>query len=324
MIHLKRSKCGYEDYICRGIPSIPILQPPVCDNTPYDKTPTMDRQVDNNFLNLPVKFKSIVQSTTVLDLSGITFQHCITEYNPLQGGLMNAFDTLANNSQGYLQEELDALDCFASNSEQPIGILLPSPQLSSFQNVPMLAVPTVALSAAQTGSAAASRAILSGCRGLVITARSTGSYKLRFSVSAGSIFLQNNSSQAPVQLSLKPLNEIQISGQENVASVDVYIVAQYDVVARMWLATLDYTTASHPKENTTPTMWIKRKHLGTIKYNSGRIVDVIQSQCGPVDMRDWVSQIGLPQSSGAQSFLFVIQYQGSSAKKKWVEVRDCS
>ena len=278
MIHLKKSRCGYRDYICTGIPSIPVLQDPVCDNIAYDDSPQSGREKDNNFLNLPQKFKGIVQSTTVLDLNGIVFQRCIKEYNPLQeDGLLDAFKLLAQNSEGYLKTELTALDCFGSDSsQQPIGILLPSPDLSAFNNIPTLAVPTVALPS-QVDPQTSSRSILSGCRGLAISARVTGSYKLRFSVSSGKLYLQNDQDGQPQQVQVNALNNIEVRGRDNVSSVDVYAIAQYDIPTGKWKAVIDYTTDGHQKENDAPTKWIKRKHLGTIKYNSGRIVDVIQA-----------------------------------------------
>ena len=330
MIHLKKSRCGYKDYICTGIPAIPVLQDPVCDNIAYDNSPQSDREKDNNFLNLPQRFKGIVQSTTVLDLSGIVFQRCIKEYNPLQeDGLLDAFKILAQNSEGYLKIELTALDCFGSDSpQQPVGILLPSPDLSAFNNIPTLAVPTVALPS-QVDPQTASRSILSGCRGLAISAKKLpGSYRLSFSVSAGKAYLQNDQEGQPQSVDIKAVKDIEIKGQKdgqkNASSVDVYIVAQYDIPTRQWKAIIDYTTAAHQKQNNTPTKWIKRKHLGTIKYNSGRIIDVIQAECGPVDMRDWTSQQKLPaRNSGGSRYVMTFGYKGNSAQKGWIQVKDC-
>lgn len=342
MIHLSKSRCGYLEYTCTGIVQLPPFPQPSCDTTNYDIV-SDSRSQDNNFLNLPRSFIGVVSSVNFIDLSSVAIKNpydCIQEYDPLKGRLIDAFDKVASNSSYIANRgnQKQILDCYSNSLSQGPGILLPSANLSAFSPIPLLAVPTVALPSAQVSSVSARGAVTSGCKGLCVTAKATGSYTVTFSIRAGKAIVSVTDSGEPVQIDVPALqNQVanlqqsQTRGllrsennnsDEDKKKIQVYVIAGYDVQQGTWQAVVDWKSENHNFSPTTPDHYIKLKLLATIVYVDRSTVDVIQGQCSPIDLRDWVSQQGLPTADG-DSDLYVFSYVGSSTKKGWIPVKDC-
>lgn len=324
MIHLNRPQCGYSGYTCTGIKSLPPFKPIICDNINYD-TVNSNRPQDNNFYNLPVKFKGVVSAIDFIDLSDVQITDpytCIHQYDPLNGNLIDAFDPIAQN-QSYIQNRGDQkaqLKCYQDSDSEGAGILLPSASLGTFSPVPMLAVPTVALAAASATQAVAAAAVLSGCQGLRVTAKVTGANRIKFDVSAGKAIIGSLSDGTPVTVNVSKLSKT-VSGKSNVKNIQIYLVAGYNIQTQEWKAVLDFKTPGHNFDNSTPKRWIKQKQIATVAYMNRYRADVIQSQCSPVDLRDWVSEQSLPSENNQN--LYVFTFQGNSYKKGWTAVKDC-
>lgn len=326
MYRLPKSRCGYTEYTCTGIRQSPVLNQPVCDNTNYDQTATA-RPVDNNFYNLPVGFKSVIQSTDFLDLSNVQIWKqgcCVTTYDPFQtGGLTNTFSKVKDN-QDFIAQQSDfnsCIQCYTENRIQAPGILLPSAELSSFYPVPLQAVPTVALSEPKGGSTSVRGSIHSGCDGFKITAFSQNLNQVTFSVQGGAVYVQVGADQTPIQLLVPGLFDEVVQGRQDVETIQIYAVAGYDISLGEWRAVLDWKSKNNDFYSTTPKRWMKLAQIGTIHYQSRSTVDVVQGQCSPADLRDWVSEQSIP--STVDGDLFVFSMRGGSAKKQWLPVKDC-
>lgn len=322
MIHLRKDLCGYSVYTCQGIKQMSELSQPVCDNKNYDLN-SDSRSCDNNFLNLPREFRSVVQNVSFVDLGQDAIwdeEKCVTDYTPLQGNAIDAFASLQKND-AFIAAYGDysaALQCYSNSSMEQPGILLPAARLSDFSIVPLQAVPTASLAAAvdQTGT---SRGIKSGCQAFCVTAKATGSYKVTFSVTGGYLYVSTDSSGQPVAIAVDALTNEVCQDKQDVESIAVYAIAGFDVTTGTWKGVLDWTSHNNGFYQTTPTHWVKKKQIATIKYVNRQIIDVIQSECSPIDLRDWVSEQAIPFDDG--NYVFV--YKGNSAQKEWVEVRDC-
>lgn len=324
MIHLKKGLCGYSQYTCIGIEQSPVLQAPVCDNKNYDIL-SDSRSVDNNFLNLPVAFQSVVQSVPFVELGKTAVwdaTKCVTDYTPLQGNAIDAFYYLQSNSAyvaGY-GDFKNSLYCYDQDKIEHPGILLPLAQLSAFGVVPLQAVPTAALPVSTwQQSVYYSRAIKSGCSGFRAEAKSIASYKVSFSITGGEVYVATDDSGAPVAIEVKDLLNQECQGKQNVSNIQIYVIAGFDVIKGEWKAVIDWKADEYEFFPSTPKKWIKQKQIATIKYAGRQTVDVIQSECSPIDLRDWMSQQAIPFRDG--NYVFV--YKGDSATKEWVRVMDC-
>lgn len=323
MIHLKKDRCGYQIYSCTGVSVMDAFQPPVCDNTNYDQTQAQ-RPQDNNFLNLPKQFQAVVQNVPFADLGRDAVwdaSKCVTDYSPLSGGLFDAFSYLSSNDEfiRHYGDFSQRIQCYSDSSVQTPGILLPLPALSAFSSIQLEAIPTNALPAADAPSGDSNRGIKTGCQGFQVSAQVTGAYQILFSITGGKAYVAASQNGTPSYISVDGLFRQQCQGKANVENIQIYLIAGFDVLAGQWSAVIDWKAPNRTFSGTTPSSWFKMTQLATIKYINRWTVDVIQSQCSPVDVRDWVSEATLPSRDGNYVFL----YNGNSAKKGWIQVQDC-
>lgn len=134
--------------------------------------------------------------------------------------------------------------------------------------------------------------------------------------------------------------------------IEIYVIAVYDPTAndQKWKArivvfpSVKSTVTGQPSAISTLQKQIQKitnvkyAQIGTIIYsqrpdpysNNGdtvyRTYDVIQTQCSPVDLRDWVSQTPIPESSEGQqtgTARYVFTMRPNSNIKEWLPIKDC-
>ena len=324
MIHLSKPRCGYRGYSCVGITQIEPFKAPNCDTTNYDIA-VSPREQDNNFLNLPKKFAGVVRAVTFIDLSDVSIRDpytCINEYDPLNGNAIDAFDIVADN-QSYRTvkgNQKAALTCYSDSGIQGQGILLPGASLGAFSPVPMLAVPTVALASMVPSSVSARGSVKSGCQGFCTTAKSTGSYQVEIKTSAGKAIVGVLQDGTPKTIDVKASQWVVSGDKESLEKIQVYIVAGFDIQRKEWKAST-YIKTPDAQQQGQPEKWIKRRQVATVVYVDRSTIDVIQGQCSPIDLRDWVSEQEIPEGDDQQ--LYVFSFKSSSTKKGWIPVKDC-
>lgn len=329
MKRLQRDRCGYQGWRCTGITYISAPKKLCSDQTLYDQV-SNSRSNDNNFYNLPVAFQGVINATQFIDLSTLSWTPtgCFEGYDPFTvQGFQNWWSKIGPNSSYSSvwgrNSRFGQLHTYGSSDSWEThspGIITPRPQLSQFAPTPTIAVPTSALASADPSGTSFDYHTQSGCNGLVITARSTSIRSVTIDVTSGQVYLSVDDSGQPVATQVEAVT--QVYTVDNNDSIQVYLVAQYNVVTNQWAATIIGVPGSrgNPGQLNLPA-FARSYLLGTVKY-SNRSVDVMQSQCSPIDMRDWVSQIGLP--GGGSTALYVLASKGQSAQKLWVKVQDCT
>ena len=126
---------------------------------------------------------------------------------------------------------------------------------------------------------------------------------------------------SPQELKVTGISQKVCKGKSNVQGIQIYLIVGFDFNTGNWKGVV-YSPQAEIDDSSDglPTKWLKQTLLATIKYVNRYTVDVIQSQCSPVDLRDWVSQVQLPDDSGN----YVFMYKGNSTEKGWVQVKDCN
>lgn len=304
MKHLPARTCGYQGRTCVGVQFSFIQNKISCEGY-------------QNFYRLPRKFTSVVPQTQFIAIDDEiknSFELCTTSYQPFQqGGFFDAF--------GVLSSLLPAYQCYASDSTQKPGILLPTPQLNPFQPVSALAVPTAAISPINNIKKAINnirQGVKSGCsQGLIIfcdgkkhngkkTGRSDAN-KFNFYVSKGTVSI----SYPGGGFTLK-IDDLYANSQHETT---IFIVVQQDITQSnpTFKGKLVYDedmTKYMGKAHT----WVIQ--IGTIKIQSA-IVDVVQTLCSPIQLKiDWVRPDQTDQA-------FVWTWKSKADEPQWMPVKDC-
>ena len=326
MRRLQKSQCGYDQYKCTGITSLPIPNPICCDNR-IEFSESNSRTNDNNFYNIPSRFQGIVQQTPYIDLSDIVQSNsvcCEFHYDPFnQEGFKDLFDDIKGKLGNYANS-LASYGCSdssynVSDAIQKPGFLLPTPELNDFYPATLQAIPTVAL-ASPVNSAQLKKAssIKSACTGFQITAVLVDR-NLTIDVTPGRAIVYQNGNT----IHIGGNNWTQTIQSDSTINTQIYVAIWYDFedADEPWIGTIVHKTDENFSDSTIiNTPLSKLVQIGAVRVEDTDVVQVIQQVCSPVDMRDWVSQVSIPQS---RQNLFLFSYSPGSTKMKWHPVKDC-
>ena len=342
MRHIKSELgCGYSGRTCVGIPQFPPKPLQVfCDTDPgFDGREYNCKEVSpgvfvcdtafNNFLNLPIKFQGIVRSTPYIELGKFEYKstNCVQSYDPFtSNGLFDAFNQISRKPQfiaayGDYNAELQ---CYASDSLQQPGVLIPSVQLNEFAAVPLQAVPTVALAAvsALAQGGASDFSLQSACKGFNISVRRVSTNKVKLSVKAGKVYTQTTGTGQPIAIDLKAIQWSVGGADDSDSKADpsnmrVYLVLQYKAQTDQWVGKIQKQTGEVQSQ---VTVGYKRILLGTASYKHG-YAKVLQTTCSPVDARLGTDVRKASTSAGQDQQ--VLTWGSASYAKKWMLVKDC-
>ena len=159
--------------------------------------------------------------------------------------------------------------------------------------------------------------VTSGCYGFQIRA----SYKHRkvtITVDQGSFLATTDQQGTPNEVQIKKQGPWEVPRQD-AEYIQVWLIIQENIKTHQWTGKVAYTLDGGEtwQVPNVPTKHIKRKLLGTVSYFENK-VDVVQSQCSPVDMRDG-TDVQIKDSTAK----FVFIYDAHSGTKKWVALSQC-
>lgn len=310
MHHRPAFKCGYDqNAVCTGIRLLLPFQELSCSNS-------------NDFFRLPTKFQGVIQSVQFFDFGSNAFGDtnlCLLQFDPLGEGLFDAFGKLGGKGVAPLEK------CYMEDPWQRPGILLPLPQLSSFSPAMLQALPTVAVVGVLTNPQIIRTTlginIVSGCQGFKIAAKYTKG-ATQITVSNGYFWAYTDQQGAPVPVLVKAAEHgawrIEKGSDEE---IQVWLFAQENVNTHAWTGVVAITWNGggtwDPQKEKLPQSHVKKRLLGTVSHRQGK-VDVLQSQCSPVDLRDGTdTQI----KGNYEKYVFI--YDTQSGTKKWVPLNEC-
>lgn len=247
--------------------------------------------------------------------------------------------------------------------QQKPGILMPTATMAPFNAIGAIAIPTSALATANKGGVTKHRSTKSGCpKGFQITAQvvSNDAY---ISVSPGTVsvgltesnndatgILNNVSNvvleKASSNVKLTTNKRIQVDNIKKNFRCSIYAIAYLDQKAKensnkkagetlSWSA---YLFADASIDNQSKGQYSKQfidqisklplpkyRQIGNIIWNAdSKTFDITSTNCSPVDLRDWVSQVGIPKAQDQNdSSVMIFGMFTDSLVKKWFKVKDC-
>lgn len=331
MRRLRPSQCGYAQYKCVGINLLPPPKPVCCDNR---AAPT-SRQNDNNFYNIPRVFQGIIQQTRFINLSDeveSTSLCCNFKYDPFnENGFSDLFDTVKGRLGPDYSNSLADYGCtessYMSDSGQKPGFLLPTAELNDFYPATLQAIPTVAL-ASPVGTIPhvdVDLDIESACSGFKIRFwRNTviGDNNYTLNVTGGQAIVYDSGAQIPIDM--KTWNYPNPGdGREINLQIYIYVWWKFDSPNKGWNGQIIYKQESDSFGPSYPiNRWTKLAQIGTVKRTIDGNILIIQQVCSPVDVRDWVSGVPLPDVQTQNVYVFTYQ-SGNAKTMKWMQVKDC-
>ena len=295
---------------------------------------SMKREQHHNYGNLPVKFQTLTTDVIVVDLSTLkgkglsTVGICPVDFDVFGAseGFKDAFSQIKDEMQEAYKypEEASELICYsttapeglAEGDAQSIGILMPDNSLPSFNSNLPVAMPLSSLAitsvTSNTGKFRTGNICTTCETGFGVTYDKAGNtYKL--SISGGEILLQ-------------PGKKFEVDGKKDAFTLKT---GKHQIHLLLWYQPEDGTTpwkTSYYTEVTDDVRahlnkpFTKTALIATVHISQG-FIDISQPQCSPIDMRDWVSEAGIPTGSDT---LYVFGFNKSSNMVKgWIPVRDC-
>ena len=251
----------------------------------------------------------------------------------------------------------------SNSVQQKPGILMPAATMAPFNAIGAIAIPTSALATTVMSGITSYRPTKSGCPAGFQVIAQTSRDKVHIAVKPGTVSvgqdaqkndntgkinnIQNVKLQKafPDKIFIKSDASLVLDASEKKDfRCSIYAIAYIDqetnqnkVPGQMltWKAYLFAVAVQGQSPNTDTSSQALIQELSTLplpKYKlianviwnaSSKTVDITSAQCSPVDLRDWVSQVGIAKSQNDDSSIMFFGMHSNSLVKKWFKVKDC-
>lgn len=307
------------------------------------------------FISIPYPFNVEDKGTTCIDVedpfsSNFLYATPAVQQNPQYISTWYAPDVSNPTKRNiFMDNYYKASDEGYQWSSQKPGILMPAATMAPFNPIGAIAIPTQALVSVKKGGITTHRSTKSGCpSGFQISVQKNGDFDIYIEITSGIVTVGvGEAGSATINIPGVQIeyfsDGVQLSGYNRIKVDDItedfkcaiYVIACLSTAQEQtllqnpqWRAFL-YADISKDQNDVIEFMDTltlpKYALVGNVIWNSDtQTFDITSANCSPIDLRDWVSEVKLPQGEEQkQSALYVFGMIGNSFIKKWYQIKDC-